>query len=222
MKKETNIQNQNAVIKRSTALLLAAVCLAIGFLLGFLSSSVFSGGTEVRKMTLRQTETQTETQAPVQAQGPMGQQPNPQLAGAISALEQAVAVDPKNAEAWARLGHTYFDNNDPNNAIRAYKKHLELNPNNADVWTDMGIMYRAMGNPTEAIRCFDKAIEIDPRHRQSRYNKGVVLMHDLEDPEAAVKAWEELVKIFPDAKTQDGRPLKDLIDTFRTPPPQPK
>ena len=83
------------------------------------------------------------------------------------------------------------------------KKHLELNPNNADVWTDMGVMYRRKGRPDGALRAFNKAIEINPHHQQSRFNKGIVLMHDLKNPEAGVRAWQELVSIYPDAKTQD-------------------
>jgi tetratricopeptide (TPR) repeat protein len=83
----------------------------------------------------------------------------------------------------------------------------------------MGVMYRRSGNPQEAMRCFDKAAAIDPRHRQSRYNKGIVLMHDLKNPEAAIKAWEELVSIYPDAKTQEGIPLSDMIKKFRSSSP---
>jgi len=208
MKKENSVQNQFAVIKRSNALIIAGVCLVLGFFLGYLSNSTFNKSSAVRKMTVKQPESVSQV--------PQVQQH--QWDTAISALEQEVKKDPRNAEAWAKLGHTYFDSNNPEKAIRAYKKHLELNPNNADVWTDMGIMYRSLGNPDEAIRCFDKAIEINPRHQQSRYNKGIVLMHDLENPEAAVKTWEELVEFYPDAKTQDGRLLKDLINMFKNPP----
>jgi cytochrome c-type biogenesis protein CcmH/NrfG len=152
----------------------------------------------------------------VSAPAPASVTPQP---GVISALEKEVAANPQNAEAWARLGHNYFDIDDTANAVRAYKKHLGLKPGNADVWTDMGVMYRRMGKPHEALRCFEKAIEINPRHRQSRFNKGIVLMHDLENPEAAVRAWEELVNIYPDARTQEGTPLDELIKKFRSSSP---
>jgi cytochrome c-type biogenesis protein CcmH/NrfG len=214
MKKEENLQNQDAVIKRSTALIIAAVCLAAGFLAGMFYNTTFSGGRKVRKMTVNQSTPQAQvpkTGAPVSA--------TPQT-GVISALEEKAAANPRDADAWARLGHGYFDSDDPANAIRAYKKSLELKPGNANVLTDMGVMYRRKGNPQEALRYFDKAIEIDPKHLQSRYNKGIVLMHDLKNPEGAIKAWEELVNIYPDAKTQEGIPLRDMIDKFRssTPP----
>jgi cytochrome c-type biogenesis protein CcmH/NrfG len=211
MKKEENIQNHDAVIKRSTALIIAAVCLAAGFVAGMFYSDTF-GGRKVRKMTVNQSTPQARVpQAPV-ATAPQ--------TGVISALEENAAENPQDADAWARLGHGYFDIDDPANAIRAYKKSLELNPGNANVLTDMGVMYRRSGNPQEAIRCFDKAAAIDPRHRESRYNKGIVLMHDLKNPEAAIKAWEELVSIYPEAKTQEGILIREMIKKFRssTPP----
>lgn len=210
MKKEENVQNRDAVIKRSTALIIAAACLAAGFLAGMFYSTNFSGGSKVRKMTVKQSPSQART--PVSA---------PPKTAVISDLEEKAAANPQDPDAWARLGHGYFDINDPSNAIRAYKKSLELKPDNPNVLTDMGVMYRRSGNPQEAIRSFDKAIEIDPQHRQSRFNKGIVLMHDLKNPEAAIKAWEELVSIYPDAKTQDGTPLIQLIKKFRSSSPTP-
>ena len=213
MKKQENIQDQEAVIKRSTALIIAAVCLAAGFLAGIFYSDTF-GGRKVRKMTVKQSASQgPQTQAPVSTAS---------QAGVIAVLEEKVAANPQDAEAWTSLGHAYFDGDDPANAIRAYKKSLGLKPGNADVLTDMGVMYRRSGNPQEAIRCFDKAIEIDPKHRQSRYNKGIVLMHDLQNPEAAIRAWEELVSIYPDAKTQEGIPVSDMIKKFGSSSPQEK
>jgi cytochrome c-type biogenesis protein CcmH/NrfG len=217
MKKEAHVQNQYTVIKRSTALIIAVICLVAGFLAGMFYSTVFKGGGEVRKMTVKQPTSPTSSMPRVQGPGtPVSPGPERPQTGAIAALEQQVGANPRNAEAWASLGNNYFDIDDHANAIRAYKKHLELKPGNADVWTDMGIMYRLSGRPDEAIRCFEKAIEVNPRHQQARYNKGVVLMHDLKNPEAAVKAWEELVNIYPDARTQDGTPLKELIKRFRS------
>jgi len=84
------------------------------------------------------------------------------------------------------------------------------------------VMYRLQGNPQEALRCFEQAMAADPKHRQSRYNKGIVLMHDLNNPEAAVRAWEELVAIYPDAKTQEGILVSDMIKKFGSSSPQKK
>ena len=129
----------------------------------------------------------------------------------IAVLELEVAKNPANVNAWTQLGNLYFDNNNYDRAIMAYKKSLELNPKNADVWTDMGVMYRRSRQPAEALKAFDKAIEINPRHEISRFNKGIVLLHDLNDQQSAIRAWEDLLKINPVAMAPNGQSVDQLV-----------
>ena len=80
----------------------------------------------------------------------------------------------------------------------------------------LGIMYRRSGQPQKAIEAFDRAIATDPKHENSRFNKGIVLMHDLNDREGAIAAWEELVEVNPNALTPNGsQPLKEMINRVR-------
>lgn len=136
--------------------------------------------------------------------------------GRILALEKQATLNPESVEIWTQLGNLYFDSNNFVKAIRAYQKSLELDPNNANVWTDMGVMYRRSGQPTEAIKAFDRAIEIDPSHETSRFNKGVVLMHDLNDSKNAIRAWEELHKVNPFYRAPSGEPLKQMIADLKS------
>lgn len=121
--------------------------------------------------------------------------------------ETKAASNPNDADAWIQLGNLYFDGNQPEKSINAYQKALALNPNNADVLTDMGVMYRTVKKFDKALECFNRAIAINPKHEISRMNKGVVLLHDLNDKPGAIRAWEELVTINPGAKTTEGELL---------------
>jgi len=129
--------------------------------------------------------------------------------------EQEVSRNPENVAAWTQLGNLYFDTNNFKKAIWAYKKSLTLNPNNANAQTDLGVMYRRNGQSTKAIKAFDKAIQIDPAHEIARFNKGIVLLHDLNDKNGAIKTWEELVQINPDALTPGGKSLAELIKLLK-------
>ena len=200
MNKEDKISSLQ--MKKTTVIIAAFLCLTAGFVSGFLYKKSLNSDRTIRKRTVQQ---------PVSQVSP----PLDNRFKQVLALHLKVVDNPKDASAWADLGHTYFDMNEFENAIQAYKKHLELNPNNADVWTDLGIMCRRSGKPEEAIKAFDKAISIAPEHRQSRFNKGIVFLHDLRKPAEALAAWQELLKINPEAKAPTGRSLKELVEQLR-------
>ncbi len=134
---------------------------------------------------------------------------------AILNLEAAVTANPKNFETWIQLGHLYYDSDQPEKAIAAYTKSLELHSGDANLLTDLGVMYRRTNQPEKAIEYFNKAIQMDPTHLPSRFNKGIVLLHDLNDPQGAIVTWEELLKIDPQAKTGSGQPIREFVDTIK-------
>ena len=58
-------------------------------------------------------------------------------------------------------------------------------------------MYRNVGDFDRAIEEFKRAAQSDPKHVNSRYNLGLVLLHDKQDIKEAMKAWEEYLKVDP-------------------------
>jgi tetratricopeptide (TPR) repeat protein len=76
-------------------------------------------------------------------------------------------------------------------------------------------MYRRSKNPAKAIELFEKAMKIDPKHEQSRFNKGIVLMYDLNDKQGAIAAWEELLKINPFASGPGGQSIREMVDNLK-------
>ena len=208
----TEKRAESKTVKMETTVIIALVALVVGFFAG-----------EIIDLS-KPSRPPVAMQAPSPAQPPSqmpSQMPSltPEQGQRILDLEKEVAGNPGNTDAWTELGHLYFDGNDPKQAIRAYKKSLDLNPYNADVWTDLGVMYRRNKQPFEALAAFNKAADIDPRHEKSRFNKGIVLMHDLEDRDGAIKAWEELLSVNPSAQTSNGQPIKQLVESLKNPKP---
>ena len=198
-------------VKKETVIWVAVIAMVLGFVLGVVVTVYKSkGGLPVASAP--QTMPPPSTPVPQTAEKPG---PSVETATRIFELEKQAAQDPKNAETWFQLGNLYFDTDNFQKAIDAYQKSLALKPDNADVWTDMGVMYRRSGNPAEAIKAFDKAIAIDPGHEVSRFNKGIVLMHDMNDIAGAVQAWEELIAVNPAAKTPGGQPLAEMVARFK-------
>ena len=190
-------------VKKETMFIVALITLVIGFLGGVFYSAMQSGPAE---------RVQTTSAPPQQSQQQSGLT-NEQARNILS-LEQEVAANPTNVDAWTQLGHVYFDTNNPPKAIRAYEKSLELRPNDPNVLTDLGVMYRRNGQPEKALETFDKAMSVDPSHEQARFNKGIVLRYDMNDREGAIKAWEELLKINPNALAPNGQPVSEAIKSL--------
>lgn len=134
---------------------------------------------------------------------------------AVDALQARTEANPDDLEAWIQLGHHYFDANMTEEAVGAYERALALSPDNADVWTDLGVMYRRSGQPEKAVAAFDRAMAIDPRHEISRFNKGIVLFHDLKNTQGALAAWESLLAINPGASSPSGQSVKELVDHIK-------
>jgi tetratricopeptide (TPR) repeat protein len=82
----------------------------------------------------------------------------------------------------------------------------------------MGIMYRKLGQFDRAIEEFRKAAQSDPKHMNSRYNIGLVLLHDKQDIKGAIKAWEEYLKVDPNSeKAQRTRAQIEKMKRMPTP-----
>jgi cytochrome c-type biogenesis protein CcmH/NrfG len=188
-------------VRKETFWLVTLLALAVGFFGGVMFAVLKS-------------DTGVVTGTP-QARAPQAQVATPARPDMIAALEDETAKNPQNSEAWAQLGNEYFDSDQFEKAIWAYQKALELAPNNANVWTDLGVMYRRSGKPTEAIQAFDKAIEVDPKHEPSRLNKGIVLLHDLQDFDGAIAAWEGLLEVNPIAMAPTGRSVDEMIQQMK-------
>jgi len=140
---------------------------------------------------------------------------NDETRQAIINMEAEVTANPENFQSWIRLGHLYYDSNQPEKAIAAYTKSLEFHTADANLLTDLGVMYRRTKQPEKAIELFNQAIEKDPRHQPSRFNKGIVLLNDLNDATGAIAAWEDLLRINPQAKTANGQPIREFVDQVK-------
>ena len=168
--------------KKNNALIYGIVILMAGALIGVAFSTAFHS-------------TKGQTEAPAQSQG------NDMLAQ-IKVYSDRVALNPQDANAWITLGNLYFDTGQPAKSI---------SPGNPNVLTDMGVMHRSLGEFQKALDAFAKAIAADPRHETARMNTGIVLLYDLNDRDGAIAAWQELVRINPQAVNANGTPIAEVL-----------
>ena len=177
--------------------------IALSLMVGFFGGLVFG---------IYKTSSSLPASPPSQSGGMPGNDGRAQM---LQALMAKVEQNPEDVTAWIQLGHLNFDRNAVPEAIEAYEKALALQPDNAPVRTDLGIMYRRANRPEDAIQEFNRAIAIDPKLENPHFNKGIVLLHDLDDKAGAIQAWEELLRINPLAMAPNGQSVDELIMHYR-------
>ena len=208
-------------MKKETVILYVIIALVVGFVGGATVGILWMTKGTDRVGMVQKTQT---AQPGSPMSGPPVQGPTPpardsvEVASQIQTLKEIVKKDPKNLPAWVELGNLYFDTDQPKEAIEAYSRYLAVKPDNADVRTDMGIMYRKLGQFDKAIEEFRKAAQNDPKHANSRYNTGLVLLHDKGDMKGAIKAWEDYLKVDPNSeRTQRIRAQIEKMKTMSAP-----
>jgi len=80
---------------------------------------------------------------------------------AISLLNQAITLEPKNPEIYTLLGDAYLEQNDGNTAIANYEKALEINKKFTKAILREGKLYSRAKNYNLALEYYNKAITID-------------------------------------------------------------
>jgi cytochrome c-type biogenesis protein CcmH/NrfG len=71
-----------------------------------------------------------------------------------------------------------------------------------------------LGDYDGAIEEFRKAVESDSKHSNSRYYLGFTLLHDKQNSNEAIKAWEDFLKVEP--KGQRANQVRVEIERLRT------
>jgi len=199
-------------MKKETVILIVVIAFLVGFISGA-TVAILRGTKGAEKVAMIQKPQMAPAGVPTPA--PPARD-SIEVASQIQTLKEIVKKDPKNLPAWVELGNLYFDMDQPKEAIEAYSQYLAVKPDNPDVRTDMGIMYRKLGQFDKALEEFGKAAQSDPKHVNSRYNIGLVLLHDKQDIKGAIKAWEEYLKVDPNSGK--ARRIRAQIEKMKTMP----
>lgn len=184
--------------------------IAISLLLGFVGGGMYSSFKLADNTTASM-----HTENDGHDHGKVPQDHSARFAASIAKFEQHLKENPDDGETWTQLGNLYYDTKQPVKAIEAYERSLELLPGRPGVLTDLGYMYLVSGKPEKSVKQFDKALAVDPGFQPALLNKGVVMIQALEDIEGGIKAWEELVRINPMAKTPKGDTVRSLIERLK-------
>jgi cytochrome c-type biogenesis protein CcmH/NrfG len=83
--------------------------------------------------------------------------------GEIGALRKLVAMDPKDADSWDRLGKALFMVKNYDEAIQCFEKSLELKPDVLEVLANLGVTSKSKGDKNRYAKVLEKLSTLDPK-----------------------------------------------------------
>jgi Flp pilus assembly protein TadD len=130
---------------------------------------------------------------------------------AAALLREAVATDPKNAQAHATLGFTLASAGDGDGAIAAYRAAIALEPSRGVAHQGLGDVLHGRGDMAGARHAFHCATIADPQDASAHHSLGVVL-HTLGDLAGAETAYRAAIAADPRAAFRAYGGLGMILD----------
>lgn len=187
--------------------IMAAVCLLIGVLVGYLVQGSSNPGGQA---AMASAEVQPAAAA---APAGMGQKPMPTLDDmkrmADKQAEPLLAklkTDPKNVELLNKTALTYKAAHQFQDAIVYFQKALDVDPKNVAIRTDMASCIYYTGNVDGALAELNKSLTYDPKHPGTLMNIGIIKWQGKNDVDGAIAAWQTLLRLNPNF------PQKEVIE----------
>ncbi|MBI4300445.1 MAG: tetratricopeptide repeat protein [Chloroflexi bacterium] len=95
-------------------------------------------------------------------------------AEAITALDRAIEIDPKNPAAYYGRGSVYVRQGNMDKAIADFDQAIKLNPDYIEAYISQGLAYTAKLDFKRAIADFDQVIQRDPKMAYAYYVRGLL------------------------------------------------
>jgi TolB-like protein/Tfp pilus assembly protein PilF len=92
------------------------------------------------------------------------------IARAAPHAEQAMALDPALAEAYAATGQLLWFQLNLEEALTHFRQAIQINPNYAIVYNWMAILFLELGRYAEGFAAFETAVHLDPLSIPTRHN----------------------------------------------------
>ena len=134
----------------------------------------------------------------------------------LEALEEAVRMNPRDAQGWTRLGRAAVALERYHHGLLAFTEAHRLQGDDPDLLADYAEAealltgYRFQG---EVVRRLERALELDPRHAKALWLAGFAALQNAR-PELAIARWETLAALL-GADLERARVVEALIARTR-------
>jgi len=84
-------------------------------------------------------------------------------------MQQAIDIEPENAEFWFNLGYVFQQQNKDADAIRCFERTVALRRGLDRAWFGLGLIHRRRGENEKAVSAFKVAAELQPMNPHAFY-----------------------------------------------------
>ena len=119
------------------------------------------------------------------------------IKGALKAVEDARAIDPKSAAAWLAEVPIRIRVSQIREATEAADRALVLAPESSEAWYQKGSIMHVAGNLKGALTAYDRALKIDPENVEARVSRAGIYI-DLNQPKEAASDVAQLQRVSPE------------------------
>lgn len=115
---------------------------------------------------------------------------------AVPALEQAIALLPRDAELPSNLGAMQSDAGRLDDAVASYRRALAIKPDFADAHANLGVALTRLGRFDDAVASLQCALQLKPGFAEAHYNLANALM-GRDEAEAALQHYDHALALRP-------------------------
>jgi adenylate cyclase len=118
----------------------------------------------------------------------------------LALARQAIALDPRDAEARSCLGNALRLVGDYNGAVAEAQRALTINPNLTSAYDLLGATLIVSGQPKEGLAALENCVRLDPCHPNlaSRLMRKAMGLYFLREYERSAEAAQAGIRLFPD------------------------
>jgi tetratricopeptide (TPR) repeat protein len=120
------------------------------------------------------------------------------FAQAATALDEALACDPRLGAAWRRKGEAVLQLEGPAEALVCFDTGLDCDPQDPRLWHRKGFALARLGRLDEALPAFDRALELEPQLAAGWADRGRALRVLGRFPEA-LESLDKAIALAPNA-----------------------
>jgi len=136
-------------------------------------------------------------------------------------LRTLLSREPEHTMGLVHLGTCMIAMNKAEQAEKPLNDAIRYDPNHSDAWYQRGLLYLDFGRIDEAKSDFEAAAKYDSKHIDARLRIAAIL-HEGEDPNAAIIAWRKVLDIDPEhrlarRRLQESSERQEILKVRRYP-----